>query len=313
MKRRKALSIFYAVISVVAIVAIVLTLIFVPKDDKSQTNENGNSETYATSFSVNLPNKIEILLNTKAVLKNYISVVPAEMESELTYEVKVKSTGTDGGINFENNKISALAVGEYSIQFKMPKSSSSYFSKTISIGVFEDVESAHITQKATSIKVDETRSLSDMFSIKENANYSVTTDGTISFDNNNFLSQTEGESEIEFVFEESNVSYIYNFNLLVNPKPQYTIVLNNVTNNTIEFDLSNNDVFHISYNVKDGNMENVSQSVNAISNDTSIILIESVDSDNLIKIRAVAIGETIIKIYITTNNNIAVNINVKVI
>ena len=59
------------------------------KDDNStQQLPTEQTEIYATSFSLNIPDNIEILVNTKVKLNSgYINITPTNFINKVTYEI----------------------------------------------------------------------------------------------------------------------------------------------------------------------------------------------------------------------------------
>ena len=305
------------------IVGIAITLVFVNKSkeklDHDSNNGNINStsqtnETYATSFAMNLPNTIKILVGTKVfLLDGYINVTPSSMLKKLTYEISPKSNGSLNGIKFENNIITANSIGGYIIKFKIPKSASVYFTKTINIVVYEETTSSHIYQTSNTMVIGESKNISELFSVLDGSNFSATTDGNITYSNDIITAQNVGDSKIQFNFAENYIKYVYDFEIKIKDEPMFKIVLLNVTNNTINIDMSDNDVAFINFQVKNREEENVTQAVKVSSSNKEIVVDETKTDDVLIKIRAKSTGEATITISLDSDQTIRVDIKVIVI
>ena len=304
----------YAIFAVVAIVGLAIALILIPKDDETipqNNNKTPSNSVYATSFSVNLPNTIELPVGAHInFLTGYVSVNPSSVIEKLSIETETNNISN--AIIFENNKLTANTVGTYSIKFKIPKSESMYFSKTITIKVKPYHENNHISVLKNSIQESQTCSLDEMFSISDGLNYEIITDSNINFDNNVFTAINVGLSEITFVVKENYLEYIYVFEINIQDLPEYEIVINNVTNNTITLDTLYNDVKHINFEVIDRNNEQTTQLVKALSNNEDVVIVEESYDDLLIKIRAVSVGEATLTLYLISNPAICVEINIVV-
>ncbi len=295
---------FYAIFSIVIIVGLAVALVLVPKSDEPDSKHEGNSETYASYFYVEVPNTIEIPVGMCVnFLEGYIAVTPSNMINKLNIEI---STST--GIEFLDNKLMATAVGDYTIKFKMPKSESTFFSKTISVKV-KSMEESPIKLIKESIVRGETIHVNDVFNIAGGVQYSVVTNENFSIVDGALRANNTGDGKVLFSVIESKLQYVYAFDINIKEPPEYKILLNNVLNNRINLDLVD-DTFHINFAVQDQNNEYVKQTISVVSSDENVVLIESVADDALIKIRAVAIGNAKITISIASNLNIFVEIDV---
>ena len=312
----------FTIIAIACVVAISMFLVLRNKDENEVPSSNnpditnppadtpGTTETYATSFSITLPETIQILVGTSVNLKSgYVSVSPANMLEKLTYEITPKSSGVVNGIKLENNVIKAISVGGYEIKFKMPKSKSTYFTKTINVLVYEEITSCHVYQINDTMIVEEIADLSSMFEIMDGKTFNITTDNKLIYSSNTLIAQTVGEGAITFSMTENNVEYVYEFNITIKDKPMYQIILNNVPNNIFTFDISNKDVDNINYTIKNRDEENVFQEITALSSDESIVVIERIN-DPLIKVRAVSVGEATITIALATDPTIKVELTI---
>ncbi len=301
------------------VVGIAIALVFINKNKENNSfsnNEIKNSEsqtdvTYATSFSLNLPNTINILVGAKAILSNgYVEVTPSSMLEKLSYEVTPKASGVVNGIKFNNNVIEANIVGNYTIKFKMPKSASVYFSRTINVAVYDEKVNSHIYQTGDTMIIGESKNVSEMFSVINNPNFTVTTDGNTTYLNNKIIAQNVSESNLTFKFIENYVEYVYEFTVRIKDEPMFKIVLLNVTNNIINIDLSDNDVRFINFQIKNREEENVTQAIRVSSSNEDVVIDETETDDVLIKIRALSTGEATITISLVSDETINVEIRV---
>lgn len=310
-----------AAIVVVVLIAIALVLLNTYKkdvkpeeDDDIPTEPPKTDEIYATSFSLNLPETIHILVGTDVNLKTgYINVSPTSMIDKLTYEVTPKSTGVVNGIVFENNTISAKSLGRYTIIFKMPKSKSTNFSKSIDVLVYDNAINSHIYQINSILTIGEQTNLSQMFSIQAGKTYSVSTDSNTFYENENLIGTSVGESVVRFNFLENYVQYNYKFELTIKDIPEFAIVLNNVTNKIITLDLVENDTYQIDYSILNRDEEHVYQKdiLATVSDETFVEVIRI--AEPLIKIKAVKQGEVTLKISLVSDENIFIEIKVVVL
>ncbi len=274
------------------------------------TNPSDSTDVYATTFSINLPETIQILVGTSVNLKSgYVDVSPTSMLEKLTYEITPKSSGVVNGIKLENNTIEAISAGGYTIKFKMPKSKLTYFSKTINVLVYEEQTSSHIQQIKNQIIVGESLNIFEMFEFDESKLVNVTADNKITYNNNIITGINVGESDVKFHFVEAYLEYVYDFEINVKPVPDYKIVLNNVNGNSININFSEKDYFQISYSILNRDEEFVSQDIMVMSSNEGILFVERI-ADPLIKIRAVSIGEATITISLVSDSTITVEIHV---
>lgn len=314
----------FTIVSVASIVLVAIFLVLHNKDkSKPETPSIENpeistpinpsepeKETYATAFSISLPDTIQILLGTKVTLKaGYMNVTPAIMLEKLTFEVIPKTGGVVNGIKFEDNSIEAISTGRYELKFKMPKSKLTFFSKTVDVLVYDEITSCPVYQVEDTMVVEESAYLATMFEIMDGKEFIISTDSKITYVDETLTAQTTGESVISFSITETNVEYTYQFSITIKDKPMYQIVLNNVQNNQLTFDISINDVSNINFSVVNRDEENVSQAISVTSSDETIVVIERV-YDPLIKIRALSVGEARITISLASDPTIKVEINV---
>ena len=303
-------KIIFSIIAVLAIVALSLTLVFVNKED---TNEEDEDYNYAASFVVNLPDKIQILKGTSIKFKSgYIEVSPSKMIEKLNIEITSKSTYNLDGLTFESNSLKAISAGNYTLKFKMPRSLNGYFTKSISIEVFGEEESSDIYQTQDYMIVDESLNLSDLFEIKDNKSYSISTDEKSTYSKNCLTAKEIGESNVNFVFTDTYIEYVYQFKITIKEHPQYVITLSNVIDNTIKIDLHEDETSLIYYIVTNREEEEVTQEVSLESCNTDIIAIEKI-SNPFIKIKALKTGETKIIISLIEDPTVQIEVNIIVI
>lgn len=306
--KKKALYWLYACI-VVVVLALCLVIPKLIKNNEEDLNKGTQTKEYATSFSLNLPDTINIFIGTKINLKaGYVNVTPANMVEKLNVEVKAKENSSLSGMLFENNQITANDVGKYSLVFKMPKSASTNFSKTISVNVLEEKENSHVYKEINSIEVTKSLEINKVFTIKENVVFSIMTDNKVSIEEGIIKANSVGQSEIQFVFTEQFVQYIYDFELTIKELPRYQIILKNLSENKIEININEDDVFQLQYQIIDAGSEDISQDVIVEVENKSIVTSEF-GIDQFIKIIAHSKGETII----TISYVLDVNINLEII
>ena len=299
----------YAIISVLAILGLIVALVLIPKDDEPDFDNESNdspTEVYATNFQINLPTTIEIPVGQSVkILDGFVSVSPASVLNKLTYELSSNS-----GITFSNNVITANEVGYYSLKFKMPKSQSAYFVKTISIVVSQNYDNAHASIINNSIEKGKAQNIYEIFDIENGFSFNMTSDNKVNISGDTLTGLTVGSSEINLSFVDGYLEYIYSFSIIVKEQPEYQIKLNNVSNNLIIIDISENDVYLINYEVLDKNNQHVTQQILAQSSNNEIVVVEKVYDDSIIKIRAIKSGEAKIVLSILNNLSITVEINI---
>lgn len=83
----------YAILIISAIIAVIA---FWPKQD--DTDKDAGEDVYATSFLVNLPEQINMMVGTKArLLSGYTQVQPSSMKNNISTEIAPKYNGSNYG------------------------------------------------------------------------------------------------------------------------------------------------------------------------------------------------------------------------
>ncbi len=308
----------FTVASVVIVIAVAIILVLREKyHNKTNTvlsDAPSNTDTYATSFSLNLPDTIEMNIGSKLKLKDgYVNVTPSGVLNKLEFDIVPKGNSSRNGISFENNMISANEIGSYSIKFKIPKSDYSFYSKTININVYPMEEEIFIKQKSDSLIIGETKSVYELYTVVTGKNFTISTDEKIQFLNNYLTALEVGISRITFSCAENFMEFIYDFNLTIKNEPEYQILISNVTNNTKTINMLNNEYSYIYYQIVDRDEKYVTQDIDVESQDESIVIIDEIANDNSIKLQALKHGETKITIFLTDDPTIKVEIIVIVV
>ena len=311
---------------VVVIVSLATILVLCNNEDNSSnidtttsekpSNENGNEENnsaqteiYAESFVVTLPIKINILLNTKVrLMEGYIAVHPVAMKSKLITEIATANLGPTDGLKFENNEFIATKVGKYKLKFKMPKTANTYFTHTIDIDVYEDVELAHIYQIKNSLIVGENVEITKLFNIRNNYPSELNCDSKIQYNNKQIEAKTVGESFVEFIFKEDFIAYTYNFKINIKEIPLYRIDFNGLEDTGISVNL-NTGTYSIIYDILNSNEEKVDQEIEVISKNENIVTIERVVNP-FIKLKLIGVGETEIVVSLVSDPYTKVEIKI---
>ena len=102
--RKKWRWVFVGFSIVIFITIAVVLVLFNKSNDKSNKDDQSDNSTqptevYATSFSLNIPDTIQILVDTKIKFASgYVNVTPASMLNKLICETNAKS---GGNINFQ--------------------------------------------------------------------------------------------------------------------------------------------------------------------------------------------------------------------
>ena len=284
----------YSIFASVVIVVVVLLLILVPIIE-NKTNKKSNNESYANYFSLNTPSLINVYVGSKIKLKDgYISIKPTIVLTKMTVDIKTAGGDSTNGLIFKDNEIISKQTGNYIVKFKVPKSSSEYFIKTIDINVFDSKENAHIHLLRSITNVGISISLENLFSFKSN-NYLIVTDDKLTHSNGIITANKEGESNIIFVFNEGFVDYVYNFSIFIEPKATYEIILSNVENNRIETEFEDELYLKIQYEITNGVEENVVQDVLVVSSDENIVSVEEIE-EPFITLFVQSKGEVVITI-----------------
>ena len=318
MSNRKKWRWIFSCVAIVIFVSIAVVLVLFEKHKENSNNDKDDNnivppqttEIYATSFSLNLPDTIEILIDSKVkLLSGYVNITPAMAIDKLTHEITRKSGSGIDGITFNDNVITANSLGTYSMKFKVPKSESTNFSKTINIVVYEDKNSSHIYQTSNSINIGDNKNVNEIFTILDN-NYQVETDNKAIISNGVINGMALGETKIKFTFTKNYVKFIYDFILTIKEQPVYNILILNGTDNIIEIDLDKNPYAKIHYEIRNGNEKHIYQDVVAVSDNENIVRVVNYP-EPFINIEAVGLGETTITI--TFSRDTSINIQVTII
>lgn len=303
--------------------AVILSLVFLPRDadadDKNQEvieeeeNKEGNNETeqtYASSLTVNLPSTINIFVGEYVeLLPGYFSVSPSNMTSEVKQDIKPRYNCSPFGLVLENSKLVAKEVGTYNFKISVPRSEGTTFNETILITVYAETSNAHISQTNYNLVMGESSAVNSLFNIKDNASFEVVTDNKIEYKNNKLNPLSAGSSEICFSFTQGYVKYFYHFNINIKEAPLYSIVIYNATNNIINVDISDNEMFFINYDVKNDAGWSVEQKLLVEIEDVGIVSLQ----DNLyplIKFKALKTGTTTITLTSIEDINTTIDITI---
>lgn len=310
--------------AIILVTALAVALISLPKKseidhnnqdeiekEEDSSGENTNEQLYASSLTVNLPSVINILVGeTVELVSGYYSVQPTSMMSEVKQEIKPRYNCSPFGVTFENSKITANEVGTYNLKISVPRSEGTTFNETILITVYDDVSDAHISQIGYSLNWGENTNINALFTIKENETFElVVVDEKLDFINNTFIPLEAGNSNISFSFKEGYVKYLYSFDLLVKAEPEYSIVIYDVTNNTINVDMQHNEIFYINYDIKDKNNESDPQNLIVDIQDESVIVLRK-NLNPLIKFEALQSGTTTIRLICEKDENVFIDITI---
>ena len=313
MKKKKSLSfLFYCLI----VAAVIIGLLVFNRDDKQNkynstdiqtetpnnsadnipnNNQNSNTESYATELTLNLPETINILINTKIkLLDGFVTVVPTELKSKINLSISSYYTEDLNGLKIDGLTLTALKADTYKLNVSVPKKIGN-ITKSVIINVYEEKENSHISQIKNNATIGENLSIDTYFNIKNNADYILKTDTLINFTNNEIIPIKAGTSNLTFEFESSFVTYIYNFNLTIKNQPEYYIKIIDLENNTLIIEKDNTTYGYINYSIKNREEESVNQAVIITIDDESIV-VKDKEIGTLIKIKAMLKGTTYITI-----------------
>lgn len=308
--QRKLWKWIFSIFIVIVLVGLSTFLVLRNKNEDEDQNNDPLEEIYATAYTFNIPDTINILVGSKVLLKEgYLTITPANILKDVTHEITSKNNGNILGIRFNGTILEAIEEGNYTIKFKIPKSSTTYFTKNINIVVYNNQLNSHVQQSSNSIIINETLNLDYLFVVRENLNHTIETDSRILYSNKSIKALSVGLSTIKFTFAEDFVLYEYTFQILVKEEPLYKILVNNATNNIIEIDTSVDDVFFMEVYIVDKNLQHIDQRVNAVSNNENIITIVEY-TEPFIKIKAMGVGETIIHLSYTLDETIKFEVKV---
>lgn len=306
----------------IVIISLVIALIFLPKekdditipddepveDNQDQNNNNQESETYATAFSVNLPSSISLLKGTYAILSSgYLQVTPNEIQSKINIEIVPRYNSSAFGLEYSNSTLTAKEVGSYNLIFSVAKSKTTNFSKTILVTVFDDITDAHIKQINDNIIHGESVNINNFFEFNTALNYSVDVDNKLSFLNGMVNALQVGESNLNISFPDGNITYFYSFKIYVNAKPQYYFVLPKLIDNTLEVEIDKNNYINIEYAIKDRDEQKISQKIKVEIEDENVATLDYVAAP-LIFLNLLNRGTTKITLIYATDNSIKIEI-----
>lgn len=309
------------VLFVITILVLALTFFVDNKKDETETpddqieNEDNSTSTpeemYATSLTVNLPLVINILNGTTVnLLEDCVVAKPDVMQSKVKMEIKPRYNSSTFGLTLENLTLTAKEVGTYNLIISVPRSEGTTFNETILISVYTETVNAHIIQTNNKIKVGENAHIADLFSIKQDSHFAVETDNKLSFSNNTITANQIGLSTLVIKFTEGYVQYVYKFEISINPQPVYSINVN-VANNIVEIDLNDTYVVFIEYEITNSESATANQDVMVTSLDENVVVIENV-ANPFIKLRALNVGESTIKVVCLEDHEVFVEFKVVV-
>ena len=272
-------------IAIIAAVIISLLVFYEKKKDKEdnsnppeilEDNNDDDSEdvtiTYATSLTLNLPTTINVLKDKSVKFKDgYVSVEPSSLLNEIHYEIVPRYNSDPFGIEFNNSTITAKTAGSYNLKFKVLKAENSYITREVTIYVYEDEANSHLTQIKKELVMSSAKSITDVFNISSQLSYSVVTDSKIENVEGTLNPLSVGTSNIQFIFTDGNVEYLYEFTINIKPEPIYKIVTTGVSNNTIEINIADDDVFWLHYEIVNTKGDPAYQKVNAVVGNSELI------------------------------------------
>ena len=287
-----------------------------PADDPTQdSSQNGEEEpediiTYASSFRVNLPSTINILVGCKVeLLSGYVEVQPSEMQSQIKVDLKPRYNSSAFGLELNNSTLIGKEAGTYNLTISVPRSEGTNFSETILITVFSEQSNAHVTQLNEELVQGSTIEITTLFQFSSNLSFIVATDSKLTYSNHNITANDIGTSNIRLTFTNSFVNYYYDFIINIKAEPQYVIVLENVTDNLIEIDTSVSSAFHIRYKITNKEETDVPQELSVEIQDETIAIVET-NLYPFIKIVGLQAGTT--KIILTCEADSSVSIEITI-
>ena len=309
MKRKSWLYVLYAVLIISAIVAV---LVFLPPKDDDKDPDTDNPPQYATSLTLNLPETINLVVGTTAKLNSgYVQVLPKEFEKDLNIAITPKYNSGSQGLRFVHSVISAEEVGTYTIDFEIEKSSTQKIKRSVEVVVHEDFSLSHVTQKKNSFIKGEEISVGDLFNINSAKDYTITTDEKVTLYESMFLAKSLGTTSVAIEFIDGNITYCYSFSFEVKDEPEYVIELINVSNNTIEIDLSEKQFFHIYFQIRNRQEEYINEIVLVSSSDETVV---GVEDENItppqIKIEGLKSGTAILTIICVNDPSTTIELTV---
>ncbi|MBR6778781.1 MAG: hypothetical protein IKM43_01340 [Clostridia bacterium] len=299
----KKVSFFvYALVSIIVLAGALVLLnkdrIFLHNDNQTQTGQlsDNQTEVYATKLLLNCPREITITKNNQVeLLSGFLTVEPESLKNDVSIEITRKGSGDANSLTFLNNKLLASDTGFYYVKFSLPKSQTLYLTETLVVNVVNTNDFISIN-KTTFIQ-NETITFYELFNISDtsdNKNVTINNDNLI-FNNNIFTASKVGNSQIFIELLYNYLKYNFNFYILINPLPDYEIIIINYNTDIINFEFVKDKKYKIQYQIKNNKLENVSQSITVQIEDNSILEISNSD-ENFITIKCKKQGQTTIKI-----------------
>ena len=279
-------------------------------DSGNVSNDDNSSNTsYATELVLNSARQITIAVGSCVKLKSgFIMVSPSSLINYISTTTSVRGSGVNNGITFEDNTIYANSVGNYSLKFSIPASSTANLSETMLINVVNT--NSHISQNINTLTINETNSIADIFTTYSSGyeiNYSSS---AFEISNDKITAKILGEQSIRVEFSRDYFIYCYNFSFTVKDVPEYVINITNYNTDTITKSLSVNS-FSIFYEITNRDEEHVSQDINVDVGDESIIYVGSGDVlDSRIKVHCLSAGSTTLTISYVLDPSISKTITI---
>ena len=307
-------------------IALILFLVFFPDnsaDSATNNNDNiqidtpnsnsSNSDTliFATNLSLNCPRSIQITLGESVeLLEDYIYVEPYDCVENVSYTISGRYGSNADGIKFSNNIISTFETGTYYIKFSVPSSDDYYLTDGIQISVVED-KNTNVIQLLKILEIGNEYSLEQIFTFNTKANITVEIEDEnyILINNNIFIPQNGGKTNIKLSLIYEYIKYNYTYLIQINDRakpPEYTIeIYTEIT------ELEVGGIYPIEYAVIDKNGVSAYQYVKVESSNEDIVEITSSDYP-LIFIKCKTKGDVTIKITYTLDESITKEIKLSV-
>ncbi len=220
--------IFYIIFCVSVIVALAVFLVVKSQFEKPADQETPTTE-YAQSLSLECADSYTITVGSKLHFHDYISVNPSKFYYSITRMVLLNDIQYAHNI-FASNTFAPTEIGNYKIQFSLPKSETENFIEEINITVvnLEDFESLKINK--TTFEIDDEIAFEDLFNVSlPYASKTVETNGNLKFENDKFVALSCGTGTIKITFATTYCNYEFNFDVeIVEKSPIYEISVVNI-------------------------------------------------------------------------------------
>ncbi|MCQ2564632.1 MAG: hypothetical protein MJ152_02075 [Clostridia bacterium] len=265
------------------IVALAVFLVVKSNFDSKPQDEGTSTTEYAESLTLNCAENYTAPVGAKLKFHNYISAVPSKFKSSISHCVLLNGVEYSHNI-FVSNTFIPTEIGNYTIQFSLPKSETENFVKSVNIMVVPMDNFEGVKIKKTVFEIDDEITFEDLFDV--NLTYvskDVKTNANLKFENNTFIAKSSGNGTIELTLNTGHCDYEFNFAVeIFEELPTYSIKVVRVYLN------SQKTYCFIDYTLE-SNVEHAPTEVDVQVSNSNATLVSALDG--VIKLAIVNVGE----------------------